>query len=689
MNNLKYFFSISFLLAMIMGCTKNKFEDVAFVAAASAPDKVAALFNITQDNTGLVTITPNGEGGATYDIFYGDGNLIPATVNAGDSKQHTYAEGVYNVKIVSHAINGKTTETIKQLTVSFKAPENLAVTAVADVSSIYKFNVTAKADFETMFKVYFGDVANEVPITFLEGETITHTYTAIGTYTIKVVALSGGAATTQFTKVITIAEPVLLPLTFESATIAYAFGDFGGGAASVIANPHATGINTTAKVGKMVKNPGEVYGGSSIALGAPIDFSANKVFRMKVYSPRVGAKVLLKVENATDNTINFEKQVVTTVANAWEDLVFDYSAINATKEYHHIVLIFDLGTAGDGTANYTFLFDEIRLTNTIPSVGITLPLDFESAGTTYNFSDFNGGVATVIANSHINGINTSSNIGKMVKNADQTWGGSSIALASPIDFSTKKNFKMKVYAPRVGVKVLLKVENLTNGAISKEVQVLTTTANVWEDLTFDFSTIDVTQSYQKITLIFENGTMGDGSANFTFFFDDIMQTTGSVIPPAVGLVLPIDFESTTITYAYTNFGGGAGTVANNPSKTGVNTSNKVGKMIKNADQTYGGSFLTLAAPINFSTSKIFKMKVFAPKVGTKVLLKVENLSSGAISKEISATTITANAWEELTFDFTGIDVSKTYQKVVLIFDLGTMGDGSANFTYFFDDIKLN
>ena len=248
---------------------------------------------------------------------------------------------------------------------------------------------------------------------------------------------------------------------------------------------------------------------------------------------------------------------------------------------------------------------------------------------------------------------------------------------------------MKVYAPRVGVKVLLKVENLTNGAISKEVQVLTTTANVWEDLTFDFSTIDVTQSYQKITLIFENGTMGDGSANFTFFFDDIMQTTGSVIPPAVGLVLPIDFESTTITYAYTNFGGGAGTVANNPSKTGVNTSNKVGKMIKNADQTYGGSFLTLAAPINFSTSKIFKMKVFAPKVGTKVLLKVENLSSGAISKEISATTITANAWEELTFDFTGIDVSKTYQKVVLIFDLGTMGDGSANFTYFFDDIKLN
>ncbi len=37
-----------------------------------------------------------------------------------------------------------------------------------------------------------------------------------------------------------------------------------------------------------------------LTLGTPIDFSANKVFRMKVFSPRVGAKVLLKVENATN-----------------------------------------------------------------------------------------------------------------------------------------------------------------------------------------------------------------------------------------------------------------------------------------------------------------------------------------------------------------------------------------------------
>lgn len=80
---------------------------------------------------------------------------------------------------------------------------------------------------------------------------------------------------------------------------------------------------------------------------------------------------------------------------------------------------------------------------------------------------------------------------------------------------------MKVYSPRVGANVLLKVENSTNGAISYQQAVNTTTANGWENLTFDFSAIDVSQSYDKVTIIFDLGTMGDGSANFTYLFDDI------------------------------------------------------------------------------------------------------------------------------------------------------------------------
>jgi hypothetical protein len=129
----------------------------------------------------------------------------------------------------------------------------------------------------------------------------------------------------------------------------------------VVTNPDQSGINTSSKTGKMVKNAGQPWGGTFIALANPINFSAGKTFKMKVWSPRVGAKVLLKVENLTDGNINFEKEVTTTVANAWEELSFDYTAINTANSYQKIVLIFDLGTPGDGSANFTFYFDDIRL----------------------------------------------------------------------------------------------------------------------------------------------------------------------------------------------------------------------------------------------------------------------------------------------------------------------------------------
>jgi len=82
---------------------------------------------------------------------------------------------------------------------------------------------------------------------------------------------------------------------------------------------------------------------------------------MKVWSPRVGAKVLLKVENSANPAQNYEKEVLTTVANGWQELTFDYTAINTANNYDRIVIIFDNGTMGDGTANFTFFFDDIKL----------------------------------------------------------------------------------------------------------------------------------------------------------------------------------------------------------------------------------------------------------------------------------------------------------------------------------------
>ncbi len=693
MKALKYFLGMAFLLAVVAGCKKDTYTDVAFLETATAPDKLAALFEITQDNTGLVTITPNGEGGTSYDIFFGDGTAAPVSVKAGGNTQHKYAEGVYTVKMVAHNITGKTTETTKQLTVSFRAPENLDAKVDIDAANTFKVNVSATALYETVFRVYFGDVPNEQPQSFNEGTTVTHTYTATGTYNVRVVALSGGVATTEIIKPVTIVDPVVLPITFESATVVYNWGGFGGANAGKIANPDKSGINTSNFIGRMVKGAPEVWAGAAITLANPINFSANKIWRMKVWSPRVGAKVLFKVENLTDGAIFFEKEVASTIANGWEDLAIDFSAINTANSYQKVVLIFDLGTAGNGTANYTWYFDDIRQVASLPTTNWTLPANMDDPNGYYGVIDFEGAVTVDAADP----TNASNKVKRSTKpTGAQPWAGTTMGsgFATKLPFTaTNTSMTVKVYSPAAGLKVRLKVENRANNTITCETDATTTVANAWETLTFNFATpaagtaaLNLANTYDMGSIFFDFLAAASGKV---FFWDDVAFVTTAPPPPTGGVALPLDFQSTTLTYAFTDFNGGGATVVNNPSATGINTSTKVGKMVKSAGEVYGGSWIAMASPISFATTKTFKMKVWSPKVGTKVLLKVENMTNGAIAFEKEVTTATANAWELLTFDFSAIDATKSYQKVVLIFDLGTMGDGGPNFTYYFDDITLN
>ncbi len=694
MKLLKKLFTLLLLVVLITGCKKETFEDLSSIDTATLADKLSALFEITQDNTGLVTITPNGEGVSFYEIYFGDATTTPVKVQPGKNIQHTYAEGIYDVKVVAYNIVGKKTETIQKLTVSFRAPENLDFTITKDANNNYRVSVSATALYETNFRVYFGDVPNEVPVTFLEGAVVTKTYAAVGTYNIRVVAFSGGAATTQLIKSVSIVDPVLLPITFESPSVSYAFTDFGGGTVTKIVNPQSNGINTTANVGKMVKNAPEVWGGSFITLGTPIDFSANKIFRMKVFAPRIGAKVLLKVENLTDGGISFEKEVATTVANSWEDLVFDYRTINTANAYQKVVLIFDLGTAGNGSANFTYLFDDIRLTNTLPGgTQIDLPVTFDAVGVNYNVTDFGGAASEDAVDPTI----ATNNVKKTTKtNGAETWAGTTMGVNGN-GFATRipmaigaTNMSVRIYSPAAGIKVRLKIEDHTNPTKSVETEATTGAINTWETLVFNFNNqasgtagINFSYNYDMASIFFDFGNAGNGKV---FYWDDVKFIGAN--PNAIGL--PLDFQSTTLTYTFTDFDGGGTTIINNPQVSGINTSSKVARMVKSAGQVWGGSWIALSNPINFTgTTKTFKMKVFSPRVGAKVLLKVENLTDGGINFEKEVVTTVANGWENLTFDYSSINTANSYQKIVLIFDLGTMGDGSANFTFLFDDITLN
>lgn len=221
MKNLKYIFSL-FFLALLIACSGD--DDVTNLDGIEAPKNISALFTIKQDNSGKVTIRPNGEGLTSYEIHFGDGTPEPETIGAGQSYEHTYAEGVYTVKIYGIGINGARTEFTQQLTVSFLQPTDLDVTITPGASR--SVAVTAKAELETFFQVYFGENENETPVDFMEDETITHTYAQAGTYTVKVVALSGGAATAEYTETITVFDLNAAPdPTLPGAAVISLFSD--------------------------------------------------------------------------------------------------------------------------------------------------------------------------------------------------------------------------------------------------------------------------------------------------------------------------------------------------------------------------------------------------------------------------------------------------------------------------------
>ncbi|WP_294822481.1 hypothetical protein [uncultured Flavobacterium sp.] len=515
MKQIKFIFSILFV-ALLAGCSDED-SDTTFADNADAPQNITALFTISQDNTGLVTIAPHGEGVVSYEVFFGDATAEPSALGAGERVNHTYAEGQYSVKIIATGINGKTTEVTLPLTVTFIQPENLLATITPTVGNPFQINVTAEADYETYFEIFFGDDPLAAPVQYNEGGApVTHTYTTIGTYTVTVIAYSGGAATAVYTQDITINNPLLLPINFENTTLNYAITVFNGASGSKVANPHSGGINTSANVAAMTPAAGAVWTGGFLTLDSPVNLSANKFIRVKIWSPAAGVPVLLKLEHLTDGAIGVEATAVTSVANQWEELVFDYTAASTTQQYSKLVFFFN--AAGSGTGD-TYYFDDIVQSAT--GVPLAFPITFEQGGVDYTFTDFQGAATTVINNPHNDTANPSSKVAQFFKpNASQVWAGSFLTLTDPIDFTTNKIIKMKVWSPTTGTPVIVKFENAA-GANNIERVVSTTVANQWEELTFNFNDIVSANNYIKIVIFFGGGQPGTGA---NYYFDDIQLT---------------------------------------------------------------------------------------------------------------------------------------------------------------------
>ena len=208
MKNFKYILT-SFLAVLLVFTCANEDDDTDFVNQIEAPKNVSALITVTQDNTGLVTITPLGEGAVSYKVNYGDDSELSEDLNPGQSTQHTYEEGVYNAIIVATGLNGKTTSVTQEVVVSFQAPQNLVVTIENDTTISKQVNIDADADFALSYEVDFGDGSDPIMTNF--ESPVSYQYADAGIYTITVTAFSAAIETTIYTEdfeVTAILQPV-------------------------------------------------------------------------------------------------------------------------------------------------------------------------------------------------------------------------------------------------------------------------------------------------------------------------------------------------------------------------------------------------------------------------------------------------------------------------------------------------
>lgn len=190
----KYLLSTMILAGALASCEdKDEFEN--FADSATPPSNLELAYSQTNDNTGLVTLTPLGEGVTEYVIDFGDGSSEAETVAALGSATHVYSEGEFQVELTGKNVAGKTASTAVPVTVTYVDPTDLEFTAVADGSVSNGVVVTASATLSDVYSVNFGESTDQEEILVANGESVKYVYQEQGTYLITVTAKVSGAPT--------------------------------------------------------------------------------------------------------------------------------------------------------------------------------------------------------------------------------------------------------------------------------------------------------------------------------------------------------------------------------------------------------------------------------------------------------------------------------------------------------------
>lgn len=331
---------------------------------------------------------------------------------------------------------------------------------------------------------------------------------------------------------------------------------------TIVANPNATGANTSSMVARFVKPAvAEIWAGafSNPNPTTPVDLLANGKVTVMVHMDHIGP-VRLKLEGSTNGGANWEQEVSNTKVNEWEVLTFDASLPGLVGPntpakgsiYARVVIFFDFGTTGTGTDVVSY-FDDIK---TVPGAAPTTTkiLDFEAAATSTDFQYFgsplDGTKTEIITNPNSSGINTSLKVSKYIKpGVSEIWAG---AFSNPnpttlIDMSGGNQVCVDVHMDHIG-NLAVKLEGSTSMEPNWITKVANTKVNQWETLCFDPTVPSIETpnqpakgSYKTIVVFFDFGTAGTGT-DVTSYFDNVV-VKGSSGPVARKVDFSVDMNN--------------------------------------------------------------------------------------------------------------------------------------------------
>ncbi len=238
-------------------------------------------------------------------------------------------------------------------------PQNITAEIFVDENT-GTVSVTPMGEGVVLYEINFGEDSAEIE-SVDPGESIDHYYLVEGIYTITISGFGLNGSVVQISYEVDI--PFIVPESsfiqnFEDGVSLSTFSFGGASSGIIVANPDPSGENTTANVLEFNKAEGaEVWAGMGFTIDV-LEFNDQTSFQLKSYSPEVGKVIKVKLETVQGNVagLTHEVDVVTSVANEWETLVYDFSEA-PDLEYVSFIVFYDFGNTTGGT----YRLDEIQL----------------------------------------------------------------------------------------------------------------------------------------------------------------------------------------------------------------------------------------------------------------------------------------------------------------------------------------